>query len=98
MLTLEMITNAKRKMEEADREDRRIAGERFAAGLPSWDLFISDLVWKKYKSEALETGIITKGANHYVITVPPYPPARVVVTRGAGEDFIIPNPNEATHD
>lgn len=94
MFTLDTIKNAIKRTDEARKAESDYREERAKQGLPSWDLFISDALWLYYRDEGIKAGRIIKAKDHYVVSVPGYPPARVVLFKNAGEEMTIPKPPE----
>ena len=95
MLTLEKIMNARKMLEDADEAERLRLEQRAVDGLPSWDLVVSGTQWPLYRDEGIKAGCVIEAKDHYVVSTPPYPPARVMLSWGAGEEMTIPNPTDS---
>lgn len=91
-LTLEKIKAALKHDGERCEAERAQREQRLKDGLPSWDLIVSGKQWPLYRDEGIKAGCVIEAENHYVVSTPPYPPARVMLSWGVGEDMTIPNP------
>lgn len=95
MLTVEKLIAAKKFLEDADESERKRLEQREADGLPSWDVIVSGEQWPYYRDEGIKAGCIIEGKDHYIVVTPPYPPARIMLSWGAGQEMTAPNPTES---